>query len=61
VSRYCHDDFTRQYIPTCGVEFCLKRTQIRGRNVRINIWDTSGTSSGLLTKYTYNADVMLYV
>ncbi|VVC26476.1 Small GTP-binding protein domain,P-loop containing nucleoside triphosphate hydrolase,Small GTPase [Cinara cedri] len=59
VSRYCHDDFTRQYIPTCGVEFYLKRTQIQGRNVRINIWDTSGLSSGLFPKYIYNANAII--
>jgi len=48
-------------MPTCGVEFYLKRTQIQGHNVRINIWDTSGSSNGLLTKYIYNADVILCV
>lgn len=58
MSRYCHDDFTRQYTPTCGVEFYLKRTQIQGRNVRINMWDTSGSSNELLTKYLYNANVI---
>ncbi|XP_025206734.1 ras-related protein Rab-28-like [Melanaphis sacchari] len=61
VSRYCYDDYTRQYIPTCGVEFYLKRTQIQGHNVRINIWDTSGSTKGLLKKYIYNADAIILV
>lgn len=61
MSRYCHDDYTRQYIPTCGVEFYLKRTQIQGHNFRINIWDTSGSTNGLLKKYIYNADVIYVV
>ncbi|XP_050430684.1 ras-related protein Rab-28-like [Adelges cooleyi] len=61
VSRYCHDDFTRQYIPTIGIEFYLKRTQIQGRNVRINIWDTSGSSNELLDKYLFNANAIVLV
>ncbi|XP_069679053.1 ras-related protein Rab-28-like [Periplaneta americana] len=63
-SRYCHDEFTRQYFPTAGVDFFLKRTAISGAgNITLQIWDVGGKSieGNMLDKYIYGADVVLLV
>ena len=37
-SKYAHDTFTKQYAPTVGVEFYLKRTVLQGpRHVAIKV------------------------
>jgi len=59
-SRYCHDEFTRQYFPTAGVDFFLKRTVLSGAgNITLQIWDVGGQSlaGNMLDKYVYGADV----
>lgn len=59
--RYCHDEFSRQYYPTEGVDVLLKRTLVESRSIRLIIWDISGSSlsSSLLDKYLYNANVSI--
>lgn len=60
-SRYCHEEFTRQYYPTMGIDIFLKRTSVESSNVRVVIWDVSGNafSSCLLDKYLYEANIVL--
>lgn len=63
-SRYCHDEFTRQYFPTAGVDFFLKRTVLSGAgNITLQIWDVGGQSlaGNMLDKYIFGADVILLV
>ncbi|XP_065210019.1 ras-related protein Rab-28-like isoform X2 [Planococcus citri] len=61
VLRYCHDEFSRQYYPTGGVDVFLKRTLVEAQSVRLVIWDISGNalSSTLLDKYLYGAHAVL--
>jgi hypothetical protein len=59
-SRYCHDEFTRQYFPTAGVDFFLKRTVLSGAgSITLQIWDVGGQSlaGNMLDKYIFGADV----
>jgi Ras-related protein Rab-28 len=59
-SRYCHDEFTRQYFPTAGVDFFLKRTVLSGAgNITLQIWDVGGQSlaGNMLDKYIFGANV----
>jgi hypothetical protein len=59
-SRYCHDEFTRQYFPTAGVDFFLKRTVLSAAgNITLQIWDVGGQSltGNMLDKYIFGADV----
>jgi Ras-related protein Rab-28 len=59
-SRYCHDEFTRQYFPTAGVDFFLKRTVLSGAgNITLQIWDVGGQSlaGNMLDKYIFGAHV----
>ena len=60
VKRYCNNDFTRQYFPTVGVDFFLKRLTLqKSRNVTLKIWDVGGSSqnSNLLDKYIFGSNV----
>ncbi|XP_039284422.1 ras-related protein Rab-28 [Nilaparvata lugens] len=61
-TRYCHEDFSRQYYPTAGADFFLKRTVVQGnRPLRLVIWDLSGHSLGsdMFDKYMYGAQIVM--
>ncbi|XP_075231974.1 ras-related protein Rab-28-like [Lycorma delicatula] len=63
-SRYCYEDFSRQYYPTAGVDFYLKRTILQGnRPLRLVIWDISGQALGgsMFDKYLFGAQVVMLV
>jgi Ras-related protein Rab-28 len=51
-ARYATNQFSKQYHPTTGVEFYLKRTTLPGqRNLALKLWDLSGSSlSGTFCK-----------
>jgi len=62
--RYATNQFTKQYQPTTGVEFYLKRTTLPGqRNLALKLWDLSGASLAgrMLDKYVFGADAVLLV
>lgn len=40
--RYCEDTFQADYLSTIGVDFKIKRVEMNGCNVTLNIWDTAG-------------------
>lgn len=40
--RYCEDTFQADYLSTIGVDFKIKRVEINGCQVTLNIWDTAG-------------------
>ncbi|KAE8751853.1 hypothetical protein FOCC_FOCC001330 [Frankliniella occidentalis] len=64
VRRYCHQEFSRQYFPTAGVDFFLKRATIHGtRDATIQLWDVGGSSidGKMLDKYIFGAHVVIYV
>ena len=63
-SRYATNNFTKNYHPTTGVEFYLKRTVLPGsRNLAIKLWDVSGTALNgrMLDKYVFGANAVLLV
>lgn len=44
VTRYAKEMFTKQYAPTVGVEFYLKRAVLPGpRSVSLKMWDVGGS------------------
>jgi len=62
--RYATNQFSKQYQPTTGVEFYLKRTTLPGqRSLALKLWDLSGASlSGrMLDKYVFGAHAVLLV
>lgn len=61
--KFCHDEFSRQYTPTSGIDFYMKNLHIgKYKNVTIYMWDTSGLSlrSKLLDKYIFGANVRIF-
>jgi small GTP-binding protein len=40
--RYCEDAFQTEYLSTIGVDFKIKRMEVEGSQVTLNIWDTAG-------------------
>ncbi|XP_023346886.1 ras-related protein Rab-28 [Eurytemora carolleeae] len=62
--RYTSSQFSKQYHPTTGVDFYLKRTKLPGsKNIALKLWDVSSTSlSGrMLDKYVFGADAIMLV
>lgn len=61
VARYCHNSFSKQYCPTSGVEFLLKRDVIqKTKNITLHIWDVGGESRKMLDKFIFNANVRFF-
>jgi GTPase SAR1 family protein len=45
VKRYCEERFVSKYISTIGIDYGVKPTKIKGRDVRVNFWDMSGSEA----------------
>ena len=42
INRYCRNLFERDYKPTIGVEYELKKYEVLGQEFHLQMWDTSG-------------------
>ena len=40
--RYCDEKFSTSHLPTIGIDFKLKKLEIDGAKVKMQIWDTAG-------------------
>lgn len=40
--RYCEDTFQSDLLSTVGVDFKIRRIQLDGKEICLNIWDTAG-------------------
>ncbi|GMI04672.1 hypothetical protein TrVE_jg1418 [Triparma verrucosa] len=45
VKRYCEERFVSKYISTIGIDYGVKPTTLKGRDVRVNFWDMSGNEA----------------
>ncbi|XP_018392597.1 PREDICTED: ras-related protein Rab-28-like [Cyphomyrmex costatus] len=64
VQKFCNNDFTRQYIPTAGIDFFLKNISIGSyKNVNLHLWDVGGLAlhGNMLDKYVFGAHIILLV
>ncbi|XP_078047669.1 ras-related protein Rab-28 [Augochlora pura] len=62
--KFCHNEFTRQYTPTSGIDFFLKNLSIGYyRNVNLHLWDVGGLAlhGNMLDKYVFGAHIILLV
>ena len=62
--RYSTNNFSKQYQPTTGFEFYLKRTTLGGsKDLAFKLLDISGSSLSerMLDKYVYGAQAILLV
>ena len=44
IKRFCEGRFVSRYIPTIGVDYGVKKMDIKGYKVHINFFDLSGES-----------------
>uniref|UniRef100_A0A0K2V6Q2 Ras-related protein Rab-28 n=2 Tax=Lepeophtheirus salmonis TaxID=72036 RepID=A0A0K2V6Q2_LEPSM len=64
VSKYTKDKFSKQYKPTTGVEFYLKRTIVTGgKYITLKLWDIEGTAlkGKMLDNYIYGANALIFL
>jgi len=40
--RYADSEFHEQLLPTIGIDFKIKTIELRGKKIRLQIWDTAG-------------------
>ncbi|XP_014216965.1 ras-related protein Rab-28-like [Copidosoma floridanum] len=58
--KFCHNEFSRQYTPTAGIDFYMRNLPIGVyKNVNLYLWDVSGLSlrSSMLDKYIFDANM----
>ena len=42
IKRYCENKFVAKYVSTIGIDYGVRPTTVRGRDVRVNFFDMSG-------------------
>eukprot|EP00440_Ansanella_granifera_P069711 gb/GFBE01075635.1/.p1 GENE.gb/GFBE01075635.1/~~gb/GFBE01075635.1/.p1 ORF type:complete len:403 (+),score=85.04 gb/GFBE01075635.1/:1-1209(+) len=42
IKRYCEGRFVQKYIPTIGIDYGVKPVNVRGHDLKVNFFDTSG-------------------
>lgn len=47
IKRYCEGRFVSRYIPTIGVDYGVKKMNIKGFKVHVNFFDLSGENDYL--------------
>jgi Ras-related protein Rab-1A len=62
ISQFRHNTIDNSYRATIGVDFHIKSINICGKNVKLQIWDTSGHSTfrAILGSYYKTADVVCF-
>ena len=64
ISRYATNVYSKNYSPTTGVDFYLKRTTVAAnKNCALKLWDISGKAmqGRMLDKYIFGADAVMLV
>ena len=45
--RFSDDSFSPNFISTIGIDFRIKTIEIRGKKIKLQIWDTAGQVKNL--------------
>ncbi|KAH1015835.1 ras-related protein Rab-28 [Dendroctonus ponderosae] len=64
IKRFCHDDFSRIYVPTIGADFYIKRVTLsRTKDVIVRIADVSGLEMNghMVSTYLFKTNIILLV
>ena len=49
--RFSDDSFSPNFISTIGIDFRIKTIEIRGKKIKLQIWDTAGQVSFYIKIY----------
>ena len=62
ISRFRYNTFEHSYLTTIGLDFSVKTLNIRGKHIKLNIWDTAGHPKfrEILEQYYKIADVICF-
>ncbi|XP_066137602.1 ras-related protein Rab-28-like [Euwallacea fornicatus] len=62
VKKYCHDEFSRIYVPTIGANFYVKRISLaKNKDIIVRITDVSGSecTDQMLGTYLFKANIVI--
>lgn len=61
--RYADDTFTDSYISTIGVDFKIKKCEVDGKSIKLQVWDTAGLQKfrTITTSYYQGAKAIFLV
>lgn len=62
ISRFRYNTFEDSFLTTIGIDFHIKMIKIRGREIKLNIWDTAGHPKfrEILVPYYKNVNVVCF-
>ena len=55
--RFADDSFSPNFISTIGIDFRIKTVEIRGKKIKLQIWDTAG-QVGIIRNIRYRKYVI---
>ena len=63
LSRIMDNSFSETYEPSIGVDFMSKNIKFRGKNIKLQMWDTAGQEKykGLIPSYVRNSSIVFIV
>ena len=63
VNRFISDSFNNDYCPTIGIDFQTKTMSLKNRDIKLQVWDTSGQERfrSLTSNYTLNSTIAIIV
>ena len=58
--RFSDDSFSPNFISTIGIDFRIKTIEIRGKKIKLQIWDTAGQVSTVFYVHIVKNKVFLF-
>lgn len=62
IKRFCEGRFVSRYIPTIGVDYGVKKIEVKGFKVHVNFFDLSGESdyANISKEFIQNSQVIYF-
>eukprot|EP00792_Barthelona_sp_PAP020_P004108 TRINITY_DN1891_c0_g1_i1.p1 TRINITY_DN1891_c0_g1~~TRINITY_DN1891_c0_g1_i1.p1 ORF type:complete len:204 (-),score=47.67 TRINITY_DN1891_c0_g1_i1:73-684(-) len=63
IKRYCESKFITRYLPTIGIDFGVKRIELKQNAVKLGFWDCSGAAifEDVRNEFYKDIDVLIFV
>eukprot|EP00033_Pygsuia_biforma_P001153 GCRY01001310.1.p1 GENE.GCRY01001310.1~~GCRY01001310.1.p1 ORF type:complete len:188 (-),score=1.07 GCRY01001310.1:76-639(-) len=56
IKRYCEGKFISKYLSTIGIDYGVKKANVNGEEIKVNIWDLSGRPEFLEVRNEFYRD-----